>query len=180
MTHSVWATAGLIVLLRGTWVELRFHQQPHVWSHGCWLKYKLWPFNNKVIVPQLHVCWLRAWLLFSRSHPFGSLSVTLSFRGRVSVLDFGTMRVCDLEFDCVRRLTTPPSPLPAATPNPTPSCHTVWKYYCRDNFGWREYSEVSHSLHLCVFVRIHTLSTGLVALTLPTAINCVFTLIESI
>lgn len=67
-------------------------------------------------------------------------------------LDFGTMRVCDLEFDCVRRLSTPPSPLPlpATNPNPTPSCHTVWKYYCRDNFGWREYSEVSHSVHLCV------------------------------
>ncbi|XP_029963853.1 protein mono-ADP-ribosyltransferase TIPARP [Salarias fasciatus] len=69
--------------------------------------------------------------------------VTLKFQGRVFALDFGTMRVCDLEFDCVRRLTTPPSPLPVLTtnPNPTPSCHTVWKYYCRDNFGWREYSE---------------------------------------
>lgn len=57
------------------------------------------------------------------------------------------MRVCDLEFDRVRRLTTPTSPLPmpAASPSPNPSCHTVWKYYCRDNFGWREYSEVSFS-----------------------------------
>ncbi|XP_041851373.1 protein mono-ADP-ribosyltransferase TIPARP [Melanotaenia boesemani] len=69
--------------------------------------------------------------------------VRLKFQGRVFALDFGTMRVCDLEFDCVRRLTTPPSPLPmpATNPNSTPSCHTVWKYYCRDNFGWREYSE---------------------------------------
>ncbi|KAM4566714.1 protein mono-ADP-ribosyltransferase TIPARP isoform 1-T2 [Odontesthes bonariensis] len=69
--------------------------------------------------------------------------VKLKFQGRVFALDFGTMRACDLEFDCVRRLTTPPSalPVPAANPNPTPSCHTVWKYYCRDNFGWREYSE---------------------------------------
>ncbi|KAM6933061.1 protein mono-ADP-ribosyltransferase TIPARP [Xenentodon cancila] len=67
--------------------------------------------------------------------------VRLKIQGRVSVLDFGTMRACDPEFDCVRRLNTPPSPLPAANSNPTPSCHTVWKYYCRDNFGWREYSE---------------------------------------
>lgn len=67
-------------------------------------------------------------------------------------LDFGAMRVCDLEFDRVRRLTTPASPLPATSPNPTPSCHTVWKYYCRDNFGWREYSEASHSVRLCVCV----------------------------
>ncbi len=72
--------------------------------------------------------------------------LTLCFRGRVFSLDFGAMRVCDLEFDRVRRLTTPASPLPVPTtnPNPNPSCHTVWKYYCRDNFGWREYSEVSH------------------------------------
>lgn len=69
--------------------------------------------------------------------------VRLKYQGRVFALDFGTMRVCDLEFDCVRRLSTPPSPLPlpATNPNPIPSCHTVWKYYCRDNFGWREYSE---------------------------------------
>ncbi|XP_049432312.1 protein mono-ADP-ribosyltransferase TIPARP [Epinephelus fuscoguttatus] len=69
--------------------------------------------------------------------------VRLKFQGRVFSLDFGAMRVCDLEFDRVRRLTTPASPLPApaTNPSPTPSCHTVWKYYCRDNFGWREYSE---------------------------------------
>ncbi|XP_071754299.1 protein mono-ADP-ribosyltransferase TIPARP [Centroberyx gerrardi] len=69
--------------------------------------------------------------------------VRLKFQGRVFSLDFGAMRVCDLEFDRVRRLTTPPSPLgpPPTNPNPIPNCHTVWKYYCRDNFGWREYSE---------------------------------------
>ncbi|XP_054884345.1 protein mono-ADP-ribosyltransferase TIPARP [Poeciliopsis prolifica] len=69
--------------------------------------------------------------------------VRLKCQGRVFLLEFTTMRVCDLEFDCVRRLTTPPCPLPvpAANPNSTPSCHTVWKYYCRDNIGWREYSE---------------------------------------
>ncbi|MED6244298.1 hypothetical protein ATANTOWER_003366 [Ataeniobius toweri] len=69
--------------------------------------------------------------------------VRLKYQGRVFLLEFATMRVCDLEFDCVRRLTTSPCsvPVPAANANSTPSCHTVWKYYCRDNFGWREYSE---------------------------------------
>lgn len=69
--------------------------------------------------------------------------------------DFGSMRVCDLEFDHVRRLTTPASPLPipAVNLNTNPSCHTVWKYYCRDNFGWREYSEVSHSCRPVCFCK---------------------------
>ncbi|KAM4627343.1 protein mono-ADP-ribosyltransferase TIPARP isoform 1-T2 [Polymixia lowei] len=68
--------------------------------------------------------------------------VRLKFQGRVFSLDFGAMRVCDLEFDRVRRLTTPPSPVSTPpSPSPAPNCHTVWKYYCRDNFGWREYSE---------------------------------------
>ncbi|XP_064841645.1 protein mono-ADP-ribosyltransferase TIPARP-like [Oncorhynchus masou masou] len=68
--------------------------------------------------------------------------VRLKFQSRVFSLDFTTMRVCDLEFDRVRRLTTPSSPAaPPPNTNPTPNCHTVWKYYCRDNFGWREYSE---------------------------------------
>ncbi|MEQ2205292.1 hypothetical protein XENOCAPTIV_011620 [Xenoophorus captivus] len=60
------------------------------------------------------------------------------------------MRVCDLEFDCIRRLTTSPCsvPVPAANANSTPSCHTVWKYYCRDNFGWREYSENQYILNI--------------------------------
>lgn len=40
MSHSVCATGDLVVLLQGTWVELRFYQQPYAWSHGCWLKYK--------------------------------------------------------------------------------------------------------------------------------------------
>ncbi|XP_061924355.1 protein mono-ADP-ribosyltransferase TIPARP-like [Entelurus aequoreus] len=67
----------------------------------------------------------------------------LKIWGSVFSLDFGAMRVGDLKFDRVRRLTTPPSPfpVPGTTSGPAPSCHTVWKYYCRDNFGWREYSE---------------------------------------
>ncbi|XP_007232151.2 protein mono-ADP-ribosyltransferase TIPARP [Astyanax mexicanus] len=68
--------------------------------------------------------------------------VRLKFLGRVFMLDFSAMRVCDLEFDLVRRLSTASSSgtTPSST-NPAPSCLTVWKYYCRDNFGWREYSE---------------------------------------
>lgn len=92
-------------------------------------------------------------------HPRTSHSLSRPSRsGRAFTLHFGTMQVVDMEFDLVRRLSTPPSllttpPSPTATPPvlaiaPTssslvPSCHTVWKYYCRDNFGWREYSEVS-------------------------------------
>lgn len=68
--------------------------------------------------------------------------VAFCFRGRMFSLDFGTMRVCDLDFDHVRRLTTPPNPLATSAPYPSSSCRSVWKYYCRDNFGWREYSEV--------------------------------------
>ncbi|KAK3548586.1 hypothetical protein QTP70_014778, partial [Hemibagrus guttatus] len=67
---------------------------------------------------------------------------------RVFMLDFSAMRVCDMEFDLVRRLSTPSnfgamptSTNPASNTNPAPDFLTVWKYYCRDNFGWREYSE---------------------------------------
>ncbi|MCI4378946.1 hypothetical protein PGIGA_G00222070 [Pangasianodon gigas] len=74
--------------------------------------------------------------------------VRLKFLGRVFMLDFSAMRVCDMEFDLVRRLSTPSSfgampasTSPASNTNPAPSYLTVWKYYCRDNFGWREYSE---------------------------------------
>ncbi|KAL2096505.1 hypothetical protein ACEWY4_008653 [Coilia grayii] len=80
--------------------------------------------------------------------------IKLKFLGRLFTLDFSVMRACDSEFDQVRRLSTPSSnttatpstPTPTATATPTPAtpapnCLTVWKYYCRDNFGWREYSE---------------------------------------
>ncbi|XP_066565527.1 protein mono-ADP-ribosyltransferase TIPARP isoform X2 [Amia ocellicauda] len=61
--------------------------------------------------------------------------VRLKYQGRVFTLDFSLMRVCDVEFDLVRRLATPSST------TVTSNYHMVWKYYCRDNFGWREYSE---------------------------------------
>ncbi|KAL7870371.1 hypothetical protein SRHO_G00078680 [Serrasalmus rhombeus] len=68
--------------------------------------------------------------------------VRLKFLSRVFMLDFSAMRVCDLEFDLVRRLSTASSSgATSSSTNPAPSCLTVWKYYCRDNFGWREYSE---------------------------------------
>ncbi|XP_036410239.1 protein mono-ADP-ribosyltransferase TIPARP-like isoform X2 [Megalops cyprinoides] len=68
--------------------------------------------------------------------------VRLKYQGRVFMLDFSTMQVRDLEFDQVRRLSTP-SLTTTAPPdaNPAASYHTVWKYYCKDNLGWREYSE---------------------------------------
>lgn len=47
-------------------------------------------------------------------------------------LNFMTIHNSD-EFDQIRRLATPSC---ASTPY-----HTVWKYFCRDHFGWREYSE---------------------------------------
>ncbi|KAK6478673.1 protein mono-ADP-ribosyltransferase TIPARP-like [Huso huso] len=61
--------------------------------------------------------------------------VKLKYQGRVFALDFSLMRVADVEYDLVRRLSTPPST------NLNSNYHTVWKYYCRDSFGWREYSE---------------------------------------
>ncbi|XP_058243851.1 protein mono-ADP-ribosyltransferase TIPARP isoform X2 [Hemibagrus wyckioides] len=74
--------------------------------------------------------------------------VQLKFLTRVFMLDFSAMRVCDMEFDLVRRLSTPSSfgamptsTNPASNTNPVPDFLTMWKYYCRDNFGWREYSE---------------------------------------
>ncbi|MBN3324633.1 PARPT polymerase, partial [Atractosteus spatula] len=61
--------------------------------------------------------------------------VRLKYQGRIFSLDFSLMQVCDVEFDLVRRLATPSST------SLTSNCHMVWKYYCRDSFGWREYSE---------------------------------------
>ncbi|PIO28773.1 hypothetical protein AB205_0085540 [Aquarana catesbeiana] len=41
----------------------------------------------------------------------------------------------EFEFDQIRRLSTP------STSGLGSNYHTVWKYFCRDHFGWREYSE---------------------------------------
>ncbi|XP_059802462.1 protein mono-ADP-ribosyltransferase TIPARP [Hypanus sabinus] len=61
--------------------------------------------------------------------------VKLLYQGRVFSLDFNLMAVCDVEFNHVRRLST------ASVARSGSQFHTVWKYYCREHFGWREYSE---------------------------------------
>lgn len=61
--------------------------------------------------------------------------VKLQYQGRVFSLDFNLMTVYDVEFNQVRRLSTP------STASSGSQFHTVWKYYCREHFGWREYSE---------------------------------------
>ncbi|KAJ8378123.1 hypothetical protein AAFF_G00248370 [Aldrovandia affinis] len=69
-------------------------------------------------------------------------SVRVKYQGCVFTLDLHTMQMHDFVYDQVRRLTTPPCPV--TTPpdaNPTSNYHTVWKYYCKDDLGWREYSE---------------------------------------
>ncbi|XP_007886976.1 protein mono-ADP-ribosyltransferase TIPARP [Callorhinchus milii] len=61
--------------------------------------------------------------------------VKLRYQGRVFPLDLNSMTVYDVEFNQVRRLST------ASFTNLGSKFHTVWKYYCREHFGWREYSE---------------------------------------
>lgn len=52
-------------------------------------------------------------------------------------MDLNLMKFCEsAEFDQMRRLST------ASCPSSSSNCYTVWKYFCRDHFGWREYSEV--------------------------------------
>ncbi|XP_078419924.1 protein mono-ADP-ribosyltransferase TIPARP [Cetorhinus maximus] len=61
--------------------------------------------------------------------------VKLQHQGRVFSLDFNLMAVYDVEFNQVRRLST------VSLASSGSQFHTVWKYYCREHFGWREYSE---------------------------------------
>ncbi|XP_067851448.1 protein mono-ADP-ribosyltransferase TIPARP [Heptranchias perlo] len=61
--------------------------------------------------------------------------VKLQYQGRFFSLDFNLMTVYDVEFNQVRRLST------ASLASPGSQFHTVWKHYCREHFGWREYSE---------------------------------------
>lgn len=52
-------------------------------------------------------------------------------------MDLNLMKLYEsAEFDQMRRLST------ASCPSSSSNCYTVWKYFCRDHFGWREYSEV--------------------------------------
>ncbi|XP_005987360.1 protein mono-ADP-ribosyltransferase TIPARP [Latimeria chalumnae] len=62
--------------------------------------------------------------------------IRLKYQGLEFVLDLNLMKIYEsTEFDQVRRLSTP------SVTSSNPNQDTVWKYYCRDHFGWREYSE---------------------------------------
>jgi hypothetical protein len=59
------------------------------------------------------------------------------FRGQEFWADLNAMTAYETtEFDQLRRLSTPPSS------NVNSVYNTVWKFFCRDHFGWREYPEV--------------------------------------
>ncbi|NXW81326.1 PARPT polymerase, partial [Hirundo rustica] len=63
--------------------------------------------------------------------------IKVKYRGQESWVDLNLMKLYEsAEFDQMRRLST------ASCPSSSSNCYTVWKYFCRDHFGWREYSEV--------------------------------------
>ncbi|XP_053315300.1 protein mono-ADP-ribosyltransferase TIPARP [Spea bombifrons] len=61
--------------------------------------------------------------------------IKMRYQGHDFLADLNCMNVDSLEFDQIRRLSTP------STSSVASNYHTVWKYFCRDHFGWREYSE---------------------------------------
>ncbi|NXT06338.1 PARPT polymerase, partial [Prunella fulvescens] len=62
--------------------------------------------------------------------------IKVKYRGQECWVDLNLMKFYEsAEFDQMRRLCT------ASCPSSSSSCYTVWKYFCRDHFGWREYSE---------------------------------------
>ncbi|NXQ41823.1 PARPT polymerase, partial [Catharus fuscescens] len=62
--------------------------------------------------------------------------IKLKYRGQEFWVDLNHMKLFEsAEFDQMRRLST------ASCPSSSSHCYTVWKYFCRDHFGWREYSE---------------------------------------
>ncbi|XP_044288832.1 protein mono-ADP-ribosyltransferase TIPARP [Varanus komodoensis] len=62
--------------------------------------------------------------------------VKIRYRGHEFLVDLNTLTFYDTtEFDQLRRLSTP------VCTNANSNYYTVWKYFCRDHFGWREYSE---------------------------------------
>ncbi|XP_015261089.1 PREDICTED: TCDD-inducible poly [ADP-ribose] polymerase [Gekko japonicus] len=64
--------------------------------------------------------------------------VKVRYRGHEFLVDLNSMKLCDTtEFDQLRRLSTPL----CTNANSNSNYYTVWKYFCRDHFGWREYSE---------------------------------------
>ncbi|NXW81658.1 PARPT polymerase, partial [Alopecoenas beccarii] len=62
--------------------------------------------------------------------------IKVKYRGHEFWVDLNVMKLYEtVEFDQMRRLSTP------SCPSSSSSYYTVWKYFCRDHFGWREYSE---------------------------------------
>ncbi|XP_053566056.1 protein mono-ADP-ribosyltransferase TIPARP isoform X2 [Bombina bombina] len=62
--------------------------------------------------------------------------IKMRYQGQDFLVDLNCMSIYEsLEFDQIRRLSTP------STTGASSNYHTVWKYFCRDHFGWREYSE---------------------------------------
>lgn len=64
--------------------------------------------------------------------------IKVRYRGHEYLVDLNGLNLYDTtEFDQLRRLSTPLCSNVCANSN----YYTVWKYFCRDHFGWREYSE---------------------------------------
>ncbi|KAM9317271.1 protein mono-ADP-ribosyltransferase TIPARP [Gastrophryne carolinensis] len=62
--------------------------------------------------------------------------IKMRYQGHDFLVNLDCMTIYEsLEFDQIRRLSTP------STSGVSSNYHTVWKYFCRDHFGWREYSE---------------------------------------
>nr|XP_020637609.1 TCDD-inducible poly [ADP-ribose] polymerase [Pogona vitticeps]XP_020637610.1 TCDD-inducible poly [ADP-ribose] polymerase [Pogona vitticeps]XP_020637611.1 TCDD-inducible poly [ADP-ribose] polymerase [Pogona vitticeps]XP_020637612.1 TCDD-inducible poly [ADP-ribose] polymerase [Pogona vitticeps] len=62
--------------------------------------------------------------------------VKIRYRGHEYLVDLNTLTFYDTtEFDQLRRLSTP------LCTSANSNYYTIWKYFCRDYFGWREYSE---------------------------------------
>lgn len=81
-------------------------------------------------------CYL--WMLFLMDYKRWEFFVFLVVsRGHEFWVDLNVMKLYEtVEFDQMRRLSTP------SCPSSSSNYYTVWKYFCRDHFGWREYSEV--------------------------------------
>uniref|UniRef100_A0A803Y200 Poly [ADP-ribose] polymerase n=1 Tax=Meleagris gallopavo TaxID=9103 RepID=A0A803Y200_MELGA len=62
--------------------------------------------------------------------------IKVKYRGHEFWVDLNVMKLYEtVEFDQMRRLSTP------SCPSSSSNYYTVWKYFCRDHFVWREYSE---------------------------------------
>ncbi|XP_075058143.1 protein mono-ADP-ribosyltransferase TIPARP [Mixophyes fleayi] len=62
--------------------------------------------------------------------------IKMRYQGHDFLVNLDCMAIYEThEFDQIRRLSTP------STSGIASNYDTVWKYFCRDHFGWREYSE---------------------------------------